>query len=129
MKIQIAISPNFGAFYQPKGFKTGSFGTEWRIELAKYLIENATVSEKIGDYDKEKGGIQLIRKTDGQILENVYYFNESTTDMLPGELGKLTVVEVDTNDDWTISEYDGAESIVDVPQYCRVDEYGYHEIR
>lgn len=129
MKIQIAISTNFGAFYQPKGFETNSFRTEWRIELAKYLAQNATVSKKICDYDKEKGGIQLIRKKDGQILENLYYFNEATTDMLPGELATLTVVEVDTNDDWIISEYDGAESIEDVPQYRRVDKYGYHEIR
>ena len=127
MKIKIAISPNFGAFNVPKGFETDSTGTKWRVELAEFLIKNATVSEQLGQYDKDNGGIQLIRKSDGQVLENVYYFDEATTKLLSGELGKLSVVEVNTDSGWVISVYDGAESIGDVPLYVRVDDYGRYE--
>lgn len=60
-------------------------------------------------------------------MENVYYFGEATKPLPSGVLGKLTVVEVDTEEGWVLDEYAGAGYVESVPKYRQIDGYGRHE--
>lgn len=125
MKIRIAVSPSFGGFNVPDGFESDRQGTEWRIDLAKYLEEHAnTVATYMNEYDESIGGIQCFTEHDTSwVRSRLYTFKKE------GRLHRIYTVAVDTNVPWVIDDYNGAESFSYLPNYVPIDNYGRHKIK
>lgn len=124
MNISIAISESFGTFHLPKNFNSNARGTQWRIDLANYLKEHAVtvpreeLTEETVNKNWEKG---LTTN-----YENLYYF-PSNLNKRP-VMARLMIVDIDTNEPWLITTYDGAESVESIPEYHQLDDFNYHEI-
>lgn len=43
-------------------------------------------------------------------------------------MARLMIVDIDTNEPWLITTYDGAESVESIPEYRQLDDFNYHEI-
>jgi hypothetical protein len=123
-KINIAINPSFGKFHVPSTFNSDNTGTQWRIDLAKHLIENSYAVDQVGllteEAVKKFWSVQKFTK-----YKNSYYFVSELNNM--PVIAHLDVVEVDTDIPWLINRYDGAESVSELPDFRQVDEFGYHE--
>lgn len=123
-KINIAINPSFGKFHVPSTFQSDNFGTQWRIDLAKHLMENSYAIDQAELVTvaaiEEFGAVQKFTK-----YKNRYYFMSE----LNGKpiIPHLDVIEVDTDIPWIIKNHDGAESVSELPNFRQVDEFGYHE--
>lgn len=123
-KINIAINPSFGKFHVPSTFQSNNIGTQWRIDLAKHLMENSYAVDKVGlvteEVIKKFWNVQKFTK-----YNNSYYF-VSELNNTPVII-HLDVVEVDTDIPWIINHHDGAEFVSELPDFRQVDEFGYHE--
>lgn len=123
-KINIAINPSFGKFHKPSTFQSDNTGTQWRIDLAKHLMENSYAVDQVGllteEVVKKFWGVQKFTK-----YNNSYYFVSELNGM--SVIAHLDVVEIDTDIPWIINHYDGAESVSELPCFRQVDEFGRHE--
>lgn len=123
-KINIAINPSPGEFHVPSTFQSDNIGTQWRIDLAKHLMENSYAIDQAELVTvaaiEEFGAVQKFTK-----YKNRYYFMSE----LNGKpiIPHLDVVEVDTDIPWIINSHNGAEFVSELPNFRQVDDFGYYE--
>lgn len=129
-KINIAINPSFGKFHVPNTFQSENFGTQWRIDLAKHLMENSYAIENgelvTEDVIKNNWSVQKFTK----YKNNYYFVSELNNTPI---ITHLTVVEVDTDIPWFINYYEGTEFVSELSElsesqdFHQVNEFGCHE--
>ena len=129
-KINIAINSSFSTFPEPSTFQSDNIGTQWRIDLAKHLMENSYVIDNpefvTNESIKNNWNVQKFTK-----YKNSYYF-VSELNNTP-IIVHLDVIEVDTDIPWFINYYEGTEFVSELSEisesqnFHQVDEFGCHE--
>ena len=119
----IAYNPVNRPMTEPIGFESEAFATEYRIQLATYLIENAKIIENTEESLENADAI--FKKQPDAILKNndKYYF------LTPEKkITQLAVGTINSDIPWIIETKGHQEYIEELPNYREQDEYGYYEL-
>ena len=119
----IAYNPVNRPMFTPRGFKSEAYATEYRIQLATYLIENAKIIENTEESLENADAI--FKKQPDAILKNngKYYF------LTPDKyLAQLAIGTIDSDIPWIIETKGHQEYIEELPNYRKQDDYSYYEL-